>query len=338
VPSNWRVSAVEQSALTDDRASRLDFSVARDSKSGARIDTSNGVLSPEFFIRDGSEYLSAILILGQNDVAVAVCHIASGNVVHECWRAEVSPISPAVFGPDYHYVVIASPIVQDSFQILQLPRMERCTGFDGPLERAVAAAFTPDGKQLSVATLDGELWIYSIDPGCKVNLQQKSFNSQLAKWATSTDPSRARQLVINFVSDRDVVVTYKDQDVMDVDTTNGVPKWIRSGLGPLGAGSMSVAASSDGKLLAVWKPTEIQLIHTETGILLSSSVGSSPRPIAKGDIARVAWSGESIVAEWNAKAPGNKARVFLRRLSPKEAESKFLPSVPTSSLINLPPA
>jgi hypothetical protein len=338
VPAGWSTSAAEQSDFDDNRARHLNLSDARYSKNSIRIAAAD-MLSPQFFMLGGSEYMTTQAGLGAYQ-GIYVCNLASIDKVDECWDTYVSGLSTVVLAPDHQHLAILSPTVEDGFQILELPSLTRCTGFDGPLERALDAAFHSDGKRLSVATRDGELWTYSIDSGCKVTLQHKSFNSQLASWAVRVKPqgSGPKTLAVTFVSDRDVIVTYKDKDVMDVDATNGVGKWVRSGLGPFSAGSISVAPSSDGRLLAVWKATEIQLIHTETGILLSSSLGPGPRPVAKGEITRIAWAGESIIAEWNAKVPGSNGRALLRRLSPEEAESEFLPGVPTSSLINLPPA
>lgn len=338
VPQHWNISAADESALAERRVSQLNFAHTRYAESGAQLGDyiSNGILSPAFFVLNGSEFLAATFVLGQNVKAVSACHIASQKNVDECWSTELAPMAAAVFSPDHQYVATVSPVAQDSFHILQLPRMERCAGFSSPQERAVAAAFAADGKRLSVVSREGELWMYAVESGCQITLQRKVYNSQLVKWIAGVDLERVSPLAISFVNGESLVITHENKDVMGIDATNGLTKWIRSGPALSGAGPVSVTASHDQTLLALWNPTEIQLIQSETGILLSSPVGPGPRPLARAGIARVTWTGDSIIAEWDAQVLGRKSRILLKRLSPQEAESHFLAGVPTTSLIDLP--
>lgn len=340
LPTDWHIRPGLQWESNIRRLERLDFSAARQPASGNRIKNGDELIYAlnSFFRLGDSEYVRTEVVTGNQSVMLYLCKLGSGNKVVECWKSEMTAVTQSVFAPDYRYVGSWAPEVGYGFKILQLPTLRTCDHIAGPGERAVAGSFTPDGRHFALASRDGELWIYSLGSECNVALTRKIFSPQLAKRIrideSAAPKARIASVALNFVSEKDLVVACGNREITAFDTTSGVLKWSRSGFGSK-AGSVSVAASESGELLAAYTSEEVQLIHAQTGIPLSGTFGFSRGPASREKITRVAWRDNSVIVEWADGMDAKKPRVLRRRISPEEAELQYLRGIPTVSLTTL---
>jgi hypothetical protein len=262
-----------------------------------------------------------MVVRGNQWVSQHVCSLSTPEKVDECHAVSQTAVSHDVFSPDDRYAVIWGEEVQDaSFRILSVPGLEVCAGVEDPRERVITAAFSPDGARLAAVSKDSEVWMYGLGPDCRVTLQWKVVHPQLAAWP---------EIEMSFTGAAGLLLSRRSGELLAIDPAAGGVKWSRPGLGFRDNSRLKAQASPAGSVLAVWGPKEIALVDALSGTLLSG-VMSVP-----GGVAHAVWNGESVMA--HSAGDEKTAPAVRRRLTPAEAEARFLKGAPTSELMHLTP-
>ncbi len=295
------------------------------------------MVNPQFFELDGIRYLSGDVVTGNQSASLHFCRVLARNTVDTCWQVNRTAASRTFFSPGFRNLLIAGPeVYADSFRVFEfIDQIRACSGFENPGERVIDIAFHPAGKRVAVALRQGEVWIYSLEPGCRIVLQRKIFNANLAQWAAGARNNTGQLIAVHFPTARVLLLTHGAGEIIAMDPETGLPKWSQSGRHAANRLVSAATASNDGATLAVWGSRHIELMHADTGTMLSGVMEfSEPGKMGRG-LARVKWlSGDALEAEWetSSASDGTGQRIFYRRLGPDEAATAFVHGVSTESL------
>lgn len=342
LPDDWKISLAQTRRAEDDRLRRLTFH-------GADEPLNNGISLLKFFRLNSKDYVAIQGILGAKFVKLYVCDVVSEVEARKCRGIEQTVFTETTISPDSLHAVLWSPEKSFGMKIVALPSVKECKSIDGPNERTIAVDFTKDGTHLVVLSRDGELWSYVVGTGCDIRLENKVFNAVLERLANIGQKDYRPKIEAAFVDESSVVVTHGNRNIIDIDVRTGLLKWSRSGFGLDDLCGISWSLSPSGTMLAGWTSHEVQLIHLDTGVSVSSNVGFlGPKPKPKGKITRVLWSGDSVVADWYSAEMGGcgtdllgvafnrrARRSIYARLSPADAELKLIRGASTRSLTDL---